>query len=79
MKISALILLLSAHLATAGIVIVEEIFAYPGLGRLIVYAVANRDLPLVQGAALMIGAVYVGANLLADWAHGLLNPRVAHA
>ena len=59
------------------IVIVEEIFAYPGLGRLIVYAVANRDLPLVQGAALMIGAVYVGANLLADWVHGLLNPRVA--
>jgi peptide/nickel transport system permease protein len=61
------------------IVIVEEIFAYPGLGRLIVYAVANRDLPLVQGAALMIGAVYVSANLLADWTHGLLNPRVAHA
>ncbi|HEV2550471.1 MAG TPA: ABC transporter permease [Stellaceae bacterium] len=59
------------------IVIVEEIFAYPGLGRLIVYAVANRDLPLVQGAALLIGAVYVGANLLADWVHGLLNPRVA--
>jgi peptide/nickel transport system permease protein len=62
-----------------GIVVVEEIFAYPGLGRLIVYAVANRDLPLVQGAALMIGAAYVGANLLADWAHGLLNPRVAQA
>lgn len=61
------------------IVIVEEIFAYPGLGRLIVYAVANRDLPLVQGAALMIGAAYVCANLLADWAHGLLNPRVAQA
>ncbi|HUK07053.1 MAG TPA: ABC transporter permease [Stellaceae bacterium] len=61
------------------IVIVEEIFAYPGLGRLIVYAVANRDLPLVQGATLVIGAVYVGANLLADWAHGLLNPRVGRA
>lgn len=61
------------------IVIVEEIFAYPGLGRLIVYAVANRDLPLVQGAALMIGAAYVCANLLADWAHGMLNPRVAQA
>jgi peptide/nickel transport system permease protein len=61
------------------IVIVEEIFAYPGLGRLIVYAVANRDLPLVQGTTLIIGAVYIGANLLADWAHSLLNPRVARA
>ena len=61
------------------IVIVEEIFAYPGLGRLIVYAVANRDIPLVQGTTLVIGAVYVLANLLADWAHGLLNPRVMRA
>jgi peptide/nickel transport system permease protein len=61
------------------IVIVEEIFAYPGLGRLIVYAVANRDLPLVQGTTLMIGAIYIGANFLADWAHGLLNPRVVQS
>ena len=60
------------------IVIVEEIFAYPGLGRLTVYAVANRDLPLVQGTTLVIGAVYVLANLVADWVHGLLNPRVGH-
>ncbi|HLI12095.1 MAG TPA: ABC transporter permease [Alphaproteobacteria bacterium] len=59
------------------IVIVEEIFAYPGLGRLIVYAVANRDIPLVQGTALVIGAVYVAANILADFAHALLNPRLA--
>ncbi len=60
------------------IVIVEEIFAYPGLGRLTVYAVANRDLPLVQGTTLVIGTVYILANLVADWAHGLLNPRVGH-
>ena len=59
------------------VVIVEEIFAYPGLGRLIVYAVANRDMPLVQGTALVIGAVYVVANVLADLAHAALNPRVA--
>lgn len=61
------------------IVIVEEIFAYPGLGRLTVYAVANRDLPLVQGTTLVIGAVYVLANLIADWVHGLLNPKVGHS
>src|SRR5262249_38452919 len=55
------------------IVIVEEIFAYPGLGRLMVYSVANRDIPLVQGTALVIGAVYVAANLLADLAQATLN------
>lgn len=59
------------------IVIIEEIFAYPGLGRLIVYAVSNRDIPLVQGSALVIGAVFVAANLLADLLHALLNPRAA--
>jgi peptide/nickel transport system permease protein len=58
------------------IVIIEEVFAYPGLGRLVIYAVANRDIPLVQGTTLIIGAVYVGANLLADLVHGYLNPRV---
>jgi peptide/nickel transport system permease protein len=61
------------------IVVVEEIFAYPGLGRLTVYAVANRDLPLVQSTTLVIGAVYVAANLAADLAHGALNPRVGRA
>jgi len=59
------------------IVIVEEIFAYPGLGRLMVYAVGNRDIPLVQGTALVIGAVYVAANLLADLVQAVLNPRVS--
>jgi len=59
------------------IVIVEEIFAYPGLGRLMVYAVGNRDIPLVQGTALVIGAVYVAANLLADLVQAALNPRVS--
>src|SRR6266536_2572581 len=58
------------------IVIVEEIFAFPGLGRLIVYAVANRDIPLVQGTALTIGAVYVVANLLTDLLQAALNPRL---
>ncbi len=61
------------------IVIVEEIFAYPGLGRLMVYSVANRDIPLVQGSALVIGAVYVAANLLADLAQGVLNPRLTRS
>lgn len=73
------ILALDIGYLMGSIVVVEEIFAYPGLGRLVVYAVANRDLPLVQGSTLLIGLVYVAANLLADLAHGLLNPRVGRA
>jgi peptide/nickel transport system permease protein len=73
------ILALDVGYLMGSIVVVEEIFAYPGLGRLVVYAVANRDLPLVQGSTLVIGLVYVGANFLADLAHGLLNPRVGRA
>ena len=61
------------------IVIVEEIFAYPGLGRLMIYAVANRDIPLVQGTSLLIGAVYVAANLIADLVHAALNPRIGRS
>ncbi len=71
------VLALDVGYLMGSIVIVEEIFAYPGLGRLIVYAVANRDIPLVQGTALVIGAVYVAANLLADLLHAALNPRLA--
>lgn len=76
---SITVLALDIGYLMGSIVVVEEIFAYPGLGRLIVYSVANRDLPLVQGTTLVIGAVYVVANLLADWIHGLLNPRVGRA
>lgn len=71
-----IVLALDVGYLLGSIVIVEEIFAYPGLGRLIIYAVANRDLPLVQATTLVIGAVYVAANLAADLVHGLLNPRL---
>jgi peptide/nickel transport system permease protein len=73
------VLALDVGYLMGSIVVVEEIFAYPGLGRLVVYAVANRDLPLVQGTTLVIGAVYTLANLAADLAHGVLNPRVGHS
>jgi peptide/nickel transport system permease protein len=71
------VLALDVGYLMGSIVIVEEIFAYPGLGRLMVYAVANRDIPLVQGTVLVIGAVYVVANLLADIAQVAFNPRLA--
>jgi peptide/nickel transport system permease protein len=76
LTVTVTVLALDIGYLMGSIVVIEEVFAYPGLGRLAVYGVANRDIPLVQSTTLVIGAVYVGANLLADLAHGLLNPRV---
>jgi peptide/nickel transport system permease protein len=59
-----------------GVVIVESVFNYPGLGRLAVDAVGDRDLPLVQAIALIFGITYVLTNLGADIAALLLNPRL---
>lgn len=60
----------------AGAVVVESIFAWPGVGRLIVISVANRDLAVVQALLLFIAAAMVIANLLVDFAYGLLDPRL---
>jgi peptide/nickel transport system permease protein len=61
-----------------GAFIVETIFALPGLGRLIVQAIFDRDYPLVLGATLMIAVIYVVINFVVDVAHGWLDPQVAH-
>jgi peptide/nickel transport system permease protein len=58
------------------IVIVEEIFAFPGIGRLTVYAVSNRDIPLVQGTTLVIALAYISANIVGDLLQRILDPRV---
>jgi len=59
-----------------GVVIVESVFNYPGLGRLAVDAVADQDLPLVQAIALLFGLIYVLTNLGADLLALALNPRL---
>jgi peptide/nickel transport system permease protein len=59
-----------------GIVVVETIFAYPGLGRLIVFSIQNRDLPTLQAAILVVAAVYALASLLADLPHARFNPKI---
>jgi ABC-type dipeptide/oligopeptide/nickel transport system permease component len=58
-----------------GAILTETIFAWPGLGRLLVQAIAHRDYPLVQGAVLLIAATYVAVNLAADVVHAALDPR----
>ncbi|MEV7117394.1 ABC transporter permease [Kitasatospora griseola] len=59
-----------------GVVFVETLFAWPGLGRLLYDALTARDLPLIQGGVLIVGAAFVGINLLVDAAHALIDPRV---
>ena len=62
-----------------GVVVVEYVFRYPGVGQALVDGVANRDLPVVQALTLLVGAVYVALNLLADVATILLTPRIRTA
>lgn len=60
----------------AGAVLIEVIFAIPGMGRLIYTAVINRDLPLLQGSILTVVALQIVINTLSDLAHAMLNPAV---
>ena len=59
-----------------GIVVVETVFSYPGLGQGIVQAVEARDIPVVQSLTLLIGAFYILVNLVADIAVILLVPKL---
>ncbi len=61
-----------------GVVVIEVVFVYPGLGALIVDAVLNRDLPIIQGTAMVFAAVYVLLFLLADILSMLANPRLRY-
>ena len=59
-----------------GVVVVESVFNFPGIGSLLVDSVANRDMPMVQAICLIIAAVYVIANLTADILTILVSPRL---
>ena len=60
----------------AGAIVTEKIFSWPGLGRLVVDAISNRDYELVQGCLLSIGLTYVLVNLLTDVVYRWVNPRM---
>lgn len=61
-----------------GAVITETIFAWPGVGRLLIQSISARDYPAVQGCILLIAVTYVSVNLLTDMAYGLLDPRIRY-
>ena len=62
----------------SGAVVVETVFNIPGLGRLVVSAVARRDYPVVQGVVLVIAGIYMLVNLLVDLSYLLIDPRVKY-
>ena len=61
-----------------GVVVVEVVFVYPGVGQLMVDAVSTRDIPVVQGCALIFAITYILLNLLADIIGIITNPRLLH-
>jgi ABC-type dipeptide/oligopeptide/nickel transport system permease component len=61
-----------------GAVITETIFAWPGVGRLLIQSISARDYPAVQGCILLIAVTYVSVNVLTDLVYGLLDPRIRY-
>ena len=59
-----------------GVVVTEVVFNYPGLGRLVIESISDRDLPVVQALALILALIYVGVNLIADLLTLVVNPRL---
>jgi peptide/nickel transport system permease protein len=66
-------------LLVGGSVFVESVFSWPGLGNLAWEAIGARDYPVIMGAALLVSALVVLGNLLADLAHRWLDPRLRAA
>jgi peptide/nickel transport system permease protein len=60
----------------AGAVIVETVFAWPGIGQLAIQSIAARDFLVVQAVVLFVSTVYIGMNLLADIAYAVIDPRI---
>ncbi len=63
----------------SGVVVIEQVFAIPGLGRLVIGAINERNYPLVQGVILVVTAVFVFVNLLVDLAYAWIDPRVEYS
>lgn len=60
-----------------GAIIIEQIFALPGVGRLLLTAIANRDFPVVQGGVVFLAMMFTGLNMIIDLLYGLLNPKIS--
>lgn len=72
------VVMLNLAYLIVGVVVVEVIFVYPGMGQYLVDHVAKRDVPVVQAVGLIFAAVYISLNIVADIAAILANPRLRH-
>ncbi|PSM17560.1 ABC transporter permease [Nitratireductor sp. StC3] len=72
------VVMLNLAFLVVGVVVVEVIFVYPGLGQYLVDHVAKRDVPVVQAVGLIFAAVYISLNIIADITAILANPRLRH-
>lgn len=59
-----------------GLIVTESVFSYPGIGRLVLFGIQRRDIPLVQATVLLIVVIYGISNLIADILYAVLNPRI---
>jgi peptide/nickel transport system permease protein len=62
-----------------GLVVVEHLFGYPGLGDLLLFAALNKDVPLLEACVMVVASVYMLSNLGAELLFGVLNPRIRYA
>lgn len=72
------VVMLNLAYLVVGVVVVEVVFVYPGMGQYLVDHVSKRDVPVVQACGLVFAAVYIGLNLVADVISILSNPRLRH-
>ena len=72
------VVMLNLAYLVVGVVVVEVVFVYPGMGQFLVDHVTKRDLPVVQACGMIFAAVYIGLNILADVISILTNPRLRH-
>ena len=62
-----------------GAIVIETVFAWPGIGKLLVDAVLQRDFPMIQGTVILIGAIFIVTNLFTDILYAFLNPKIRFA
>ena len=72
-------LLAGPKVMIGGTVIIERIFAYPGIGNMAIEAVINRDLPLIQGLVLVFAVIFILINIAVDLLVALFNPKLRYA
>jgi peptide/nickel transport system permease protein len=65
-------------LLIGGMVVIETVFAYPGIGRLLLFAIERHDIPLIQANILVVSAMYCLANLISDLLYSILNPKIRY-